>query len=249
MNLEKEKLVPKVVYETARFAALSKPAGLLVHETVVSKKNLEQEETLADWAAERYPETRSVGDDPASRPGIVHRLDKDTSGIILIARDQEYFQYLKNLFQTHQVRKTYLALVKGRVKEKEGRIEKPIGLKPNTVKRVVGGRRMKDVKEAVTEYRTAGRFEADGKEYTLLEVSPLTGRTHQIRVHLASIGHPVAGDRLYGSGGDLGLSRQFLHAESIEFPESPGRMLKLSADLPDELQKALGKLTKIASFR
>ena len=249
MNSGEAKLIPEVVYETAKFAALSKPAGLLVHETAISKKNLERAETLADWVAEHYPETKSVGDDPASRPGIVHRLDKDTSGIMLIARDQGYFEYLKNLFQTHQVRKTYLALVRGRVKEKEGRIEKPIGLKPNTVKRVVGGRKMKDVKEAITEYRTAGHFEADGKEYTLLEVSPLTGRTHQIRVHLASIGHPVAGDRLYGGGGDLGLNRQFLHAESIEFPESPGRRIKLSADLPDELQKTLGKLTKIGSFR
>ena len=249
MNSEEEKLVPEVVYETARFAALSKPAGLLIHETAVSKKNLEREETLADWVAKRYPETKSVGDDPIARPGIVHRLDRDTSGIILVARDQEYFEYLKKLFQTHRVRKTYLALVRGRVKEKEGRIEKPIGLKPNTVKRMVGGRKMKDIKEAITEYRTAGCFKAGGEEYTLLEVFPLTGRTHQIRVHLASIGHPVAGDRLYGRGDDLGLNRQFLHAESIEFPESPGRMLKLSADLPDELQKTLAKLTKIGSFR
>ncbi|MCL5006798.1 MAG: RluA family pseudouridine synthase [Patescibacteria group bacterium] len=244
MNKNKTLLEPKVIYESPDFVAVNKPAGLLVHETAVSGKNVEKEETLADWAVKRYPEVKEVGDDPKTRPGIVHRLDKETSGVIIIPKTQAYFLYLKNLFQNHKIEKTYLALVKGRVKSESGVIEKPIGLKPNTVKRVVGGRKMKNVREAVTEYKVKKRFSYAGKDYTLVEATPLTGRTHQIRVHLFSIGYPVVGDKLYGGGENaLGLDRQFLHADSIEFPSSSGKMIKISADLPEELQKALDKLT------
>ncbi len=236
---------PEVIYESPDFIAVNKPAGLLMHKTAVSEKSGEKEETLSDWAVENYPEVKKVGDDPEARPGIVHRLDKETSGVILIPRTQEYFLYLKNLFQNHKIKKTYLALVRGKVKNESGIIDKPIGLKPNTVKRVVGGRKMKDVKEAVTEYKVKKRLFFEGKEYTLVEATPLTGRTHQIRVHLFSIGYPVVGDRLYGGSGDtLGLERQFLHADSIEFPAASGKMVKISADLPEELEKVLSKLVR-----
>ncbi|MDE2144831.1 MAG: RluA family pseudouridine synthase [Patescibacteria group bacterium] len=237
---------PEVIYESPDFVAVNKPAGLLMHETAVSKKSDIKEKTLAGWAANKYPEILSVGDDPETRPGIVHRLDKETSGVVLIPRNQKYFEYLKSLFQNHTVKKTYLALVKGRVKNESGAIDKPIGLKPGTVKRVVGGRRMKDIKEAITEYRVKSRFEINGKEYTLIEATPLTGRTHQIRVHLTSIGRPVVGDKLYG-GEDSFLNprRQLLHADSIEFPVASGKMLKISADMPEDFKEVVSKLTRV----
>ena len=139
---------PKVIYEDENFVAVNKPAGILVHAAHAESG----EPTLVDWLSARYPEIRSVGDDPKNRPGIVHRLDKDTSGVILVARNQDYFDYLKGLFQKREIQKTYLVLLSGRLKASRGIIEKPIGLKPGTVKRTTKTDRAKLVKEAVTEY-------------------------------------------------------------------------------------------------
>ncbi|HQA96269.1 MAG TPA: pseudouridine synthase, partial [Candidatus Colwellbacteria bacterium] len=120
-----------VVYEDKDLLAIAKPAGILMHRTAAKEK----EETLADWILKNRPEIKNVGDDPQIRPGIVHRLDKDTSGIIVVAKNQNAFEYLKKLFQDGQVEKTYLALVYGNIEPKEGVIDKPIGLKSGTVKR------------------------------------------------------------------------------------------------------------------
>lgn len=224
----------QVVYEDKNFLAVNKPAGILVHGVYGKTK----EPTLVDWLLKNYPEVKVVGDDFENRPGIVHRLDKETSGILLVAKNQQYFEYLKELFQNHQVKKVYLALVKGRVSPKAGMIEKPIGLKPGTVKRTVFTNRAKMVKPAVTEYKVRKylpRRQAGLPKYSLLEVIPKTGRTHQIRVHLASLGHPVVGDVLYGGGKVSNLKRLFLHAHSLEFASEPGKRLKLVADLPPDL--------------
>lgn len=222
-----------VVYENKDFLAVNKPAGILMHKTAAK----ENEETLADWLTANHPEVKTVGDDPKTRPGIVHRLDKDTSGVVIIAKNQKAFEYLKNLFQNHEVRKTYLALIYGDIDPKKGVIEKPIGLKPGTTKRTVHGGKM--VKEATTEYRVLKDY--DG--FSLVEASPKTGRTHQIRVHFASINHPIVGDPLYGGKrvkqNSLGLNRQFLHASSIEFTGPDKTRFKLEAKLPDDLTKAL----------
>jgi 23S rRNA pseudouridine1911/1915/1917 synthase len=229
-----------VIYEDESFLAVNKPAGLLMHQT--GRK--EKEETLVDWILKRHPEIENVGETSTSlgqkirnRPGIVHRLDKDTSGVVIIPKNQETFEYLKRLFQTHQVKKTYLALVYGNIEPKKGTINKPIGLKPGTTKRTVHGGKM--VKEAATEYKVLKDY--DG--FSLVEVSPKTGRTHQIRVHLASINHPVVGDPLYGGKrakqNSLGLSRQFLHASSIEFIDPKKTGFKFEANLPDDLTRAL----------
>ena len=220
----------QIVYENKDFLAINKPAGVLVHHTNSKNEN----ETLTDWLISNYPEIKNIGDDPDSRPGIVHRLDKDTSGILLIPKTQEYFYYLKNLFQRHEVKKTYLALARGMIKGDSGLIDKPIGLKPGTVKRTVFTKNAKMIKEAVTHYKVKERL----PNHTLLEVYPKTGRTPQIRVHLASIGHPVVGDKVYG-GKDNSLGRLFLHAYSIEFSPEPGKNLKLTADLPDDLTQYL----------
>lgn len=231
----------KVIYENDDMVAVNKPAGVLVHRPEKGPKAGQKEDVLTDWIKERYPEAEEVGDEPVLRPGIVHRLDEDTSGIILIAKNQSAFDYLKGLFQNHEVKKTYLALVHGRMAGR-GRIEKPIGLKSGSVKRSVSAPDMKMVKDAVTEYRVLKLFKTGSETLTLLEVTPLTGRTHQIRVHLASIGHPIVGDRLYGrpkADKEIGLGRQFLHAAAAEFPLPDGSRMKIEADLPEDLQEFL----------
>ncbi len=215
-----------ILYEDENLIAFNKPTGVLVHPTASSS-----EETVVDWLLENRPVVRGVGDDPKMRPGIVHRLDRSTSGVLLVAKTQKYFEYLKSLFQNHQVRKTYLALVYGRVQSKTGRIDKPIGLKSGSVKRTVISAKAKMVKSAVTNYRVK-RYVGD---YSVLEVAPESGRTHQIRVHLASIGHPVVGDPLYGGKRGKISGPFYLHAYILEFPVAPGRILRIEADPPPEL--------------
>jgi 23S rRNA pseudouridine1911/1915/1917 synthase len=221
-----------VIYSDRDLLVVNKPAGILMHGIAHAKSG---EDTLADWLLKNYPEVRAVGDDPINRPGIVHRLDKETSGVVLVARNQRTFDYLKSLFQNHLIQKTYLALVYGKLSDKQGVINKPIGIKSGSVKRSVLSSKMR--KSAITEYRVKDYLTIDGKEYSLAEVTPKTGRTHQIRVHLASIGHPVMGDKLYGGkrGKLEGLNRQFLHAQSIEFTAPSGERLKFEAELPKEL--------------
>ncbi len=180
--------------------------------------------TLVDWLLSRYPEIATVGDDPAQRPGIVHRLDKDTSGVMLVAKNQKTFEYLKSLFQKHEIIKTYLALVQGELAKKSGVIDAPIGIKNGTTKRSIRSTKM--AKEAVTEYKVLAG--------SLLEVKPKTGRTHQIRVHLASIGHPIVGDPIYGKKPSVKNQRLMLHAASIEFTAPDGKRMRLEAEPPPE---------------
>jgi len=231
---------PKVIYQGNDFLVLNKPAGLIVHPVKSS-----DEESVTKWLLKNFPEVKSVGDNPEERPGIVHRLDRDTSGVLVVARNQKAFEYLKNLFQTHQIKKTYLALVCGWLKEKEGLIDKPIGILSGSVKRSVHVKTARMIKEASTKYKVKKELEIHNEKLSLLEAEPLTGRTHQIRVHLNSIGHPIVGDKLYGgkksfgAAQDLGLSRQFLHADSIEFALPDGSKLKVGADLPEELNLIL----------
>jgi 23S rRNA pseudouridine1911/1915/1917 synthase len=244
-----------IIYENDDFLAINKPAGVLVHRPENGPKSVQEAGVLTDWIKEHYPETKGVGDEPILRPGIVHRLDEDTSGILLIAKNQRFFEYLKGLFQKHEIKKTYLALVAGRMVGK-GKIEKPIGLISGSVKRSVRAKNMKMVKEAVTEYQVLKIFkrpdeDKDGefKYYSLLRVSPHTGRTHQIRVHLASIDHPIVGDELYGRKKEnLGLGRQFLHAESVEFNLEDGSRINMEAELPSELQELLESLSQKEEF-
>lgn len=226
----------EVVYENENFLAINKPAGLMVHAAKVALGKVstrKTEPTVVDWLIKKYPEVKTVGDDPAMRPGIVHRLDKDTSGIMLIAKTQEYFEYLKSLFQKHEVKKTYYAVVWGVPKQREGIIDAPIGIINGTLKRSVRSTKMR--KEATTNYKML----KEQGDVSLLEVHPLTGRTHQIRVHLASIGHPIVGDRLYGPrrkrrgiADEATPSRLMLHAGAIEFRDRDGSVIHLSTDLP-----------------
>ena len=193
---------------------------------------------------EKYPEISSVGDRPDVRPGIVHRLDRETSGVLMVARNQKFFSYFKNLLKEKKVEKKYLSLVFGKV-EKPGKVDKEIGLKPNTIRRTTWVRKInaKMVKSALTEYVPVKVFEYEGNNFTLVELYPRTGRTHQLRVHMESIGRPIVGDKEYGPGKNpWGLERQFRHASSIEFVGLKGEGLKFEAPLPKDLANILEEL-------
>jgi 23S rRNA pseudouridine1911/1915/1917 synthase len=220
---------PRVVYECGDFLAIDKPSGMVVHPFRIrnDKRETRQEKYLTDWLLIHYPEVRTVGDDPLERPGIVHRLDKETSGLMLVPRNQKYFEYLKTLFQRHAIQKTYIAIVYGDVQRSEGVIDRPIGIKNGTLKRSVRSSKM--AKDAVTAYKKVKSFSRD----SVLKVFPKTGRTHQIRVHLASIGHPIVGDTLYGPKNRyFGIGRLMLHAYSLSFERAPGEMMLIETDLP-----------------
>lgn len=248
--------VPKIIYEDQNFLAIDKPAGLLVHEVKIPSNNktpIETTPTLVNWLIKRYPQIKTVGDDLTLRPGIVHRLDKDVSGVILVAKNQNYFEYLKFLFKNHQIKKTYLALTFGKLKPKSGIIEKPIGIRSGTIRRTTA-KKAKMLKMAITKYKVINYLKFDGNDYSLILVEPITGRTHQIRVHLASLGHPVVGDHLYGSkhnkklelkpstnnfnGRELNInSRLMLHALAVEFSTESGKRIKIEAAPPREFKK------------
>lgn len=234
-----------MVYETPDFLVVYKPSGVLVHSVKGGERAEGRSGVLTDWLLENYPEVGVVGDDPNGRPGIVHRLDKETSGVLLVARNQDAFLDLKSMFQRGEVKKQYKTLVWGELKGR-GVIDKPIGLISGSVRRSVSGRNMKMIKPALTEYKSLGVYDFNGEKFSLLDVFIKTGRTHQIRVHLNSIHHPVLGDQLYGKKKDpWGLSRQFLHAESLEFLwGKDGHKVRVEADMPGDLEGILKSLEK-----
>ncbi len=203
-----------VIYEDEDFLAINKPAGVNF-----------------DWALEKRPDLIPV-----------HRLDKDTSGVILFAKSREVYEKFKILFQTHQIKKTYLTLVVGSVKNDSGTIDLAIGRSKKTpLKRVAVGEQRGKIREAITEYKVVKRF----NDFTLLEAYPKTGRTHQIRSHFSAIGYPVVCDKLYAGKKFIcpgNLSRQFLHAKSLEFDSPGGGYLMLEADLPEDLTSVLQNL-------
>jgi len=224
----------KIIYENNDILVIDKPAGILVHPTEKKEK-----ETLVDWLIAYFPAIKKVGDNP-QRPGIVHRLDKDTSGLLIMAKNNTAFNFLKKQFQDRSIEKKYLALAHGSVKDDKGIITKAISFsKKDRNKR--SALLDENSKSAWTEYKVLTRF----SDYTLLEVNIKTGRTHQIRVHLASIGHPVAGDKQYKFKRQTepdGLKRQFLHASYLKFQQLDGKIVELESELPDELKKVLEKL-------
>lgn len=226
-----------VVYEDDTLLVVDKPAGMVVHPGPGHAAG-----TLVNALLARYPE---LAGEPDERPGIVHRLDRDTSGLLVIARHPTVRQALQRQFQARRVDKTYLALLEGELQPPWGRIEAPIGRDPRHRQRMTV---MPEGREAVTEYRVRERFRygsgSSTGHYTLVEAHPWTGRTHQIRVHFASIGHPVVGDRVYGHRRvHLPVSRQFLHAWRLEFdhPRS-GERLQFEAPLPPDLAGVLEDL-------
>ena len=242
LSLQAEDIPLRVAYEDEDVLIIDKPAGLLTHPTAGLASGTLVNALLARGGAAAYG---SIGG--ADRPGIVHRLDRDTSGLIVVARNDRAQAALMAQLKARRVKKTYLALVRGSLPAEVGRIEAPIGRDPRHPRRmavVLAGR------PAVSGYRVRERF----PEWSLLEVDLITGRTHQIRVHLASIGHPVAGDPVYSTGaarrGPTGLERLFLHSWRIEFMSpSAERLLRAEAALPPELEAVLAGLRRSDELR
>jgi 23S rRNA pseudouridine1911/1915/1917 synthase len=197
----------------------------------------------------QFPEIKNIGDkssDSKLRPGIVHRLDKDTSGIMLIARNQKTFTALKKMFQKRKIEKQYLAWVYGQFLEKEGIIEKALSRSKNYKKQVISKENsVRKSRTAITYYKV----KKIASDFSLLEVFPKTGRTHQIRIHLQSIGHPIVGDKLYKDKKNIDLpriNRQLLHAEKIQFSLN-GEDFSFQAPLPEDFSYFLKKLKSACS--
>ena len=223
---------PSIIYEDEHIVALNKPAGLLVHGS--SAWTHESPPTLVDWLMARYPFLREIGESE-ERPGIVHRLDREASGVIVVAKTQAAFTYYKNLFKSRRIVKVYLALVHGAFKERRGTITAPISIKDGTVKRTVFEGKMQ--REAITDWEVL----KGNADTTLLRVLPKTGRTHQIRVHMASIGHAIVGDRLYGKKTQPPpwAPRVMLHALSLEMEQEDGKRLRIEAAPPADFTQAV----------
>lgn len=246
--MPKEKNKISIVYEDVDFLIINKPSGLLTHP--VNRRD--DSESVVSWLLKKHPEIVKVRDEYGAsvgewvdlRPGIVHRLDRETSGLLLIAKTQPAFDYLKKLFAERKIKKNYLALVYGKLKNKNGIIETPIGkLGAKQTVKTYGKLKLKE-KTAKTEYKVLKEFTG----YSLLEITPHTGRTHQIRVHLKSIGHPVVCDLLYASKHAVcppELGRLFLHAQKLSFISPSGAAISIEADLPPELENFLKILPKI----
>lgn len=220
-----------IVYEDADILVVNKPAGMVVHPAHGHASG-----TLVNAVLAHCPELEGVGGE--QRPGIVHRLDKDTSGLIVIAKNDRAHRELQRQFKAREVIKAYLALVEGRVSPQQGLIEAPIGRDPVHRQRMAV---VRNGRAAVTRYRVLETF----PEYTLVEAEPVTGRTHQIRLHLAFIGHPVVGDRVYGRRRQrLSLNRHFLHAHRLTLTlPGTGERRTFIAPLPPELEKVLNGLS------
>ncbi|HLJ45729.1 MAG TPA: RluA family pseudouridine synthase [Bryobacteraceae bacterium] len=218
-----EEIPLEILYEDAGVVAVNKPAGMVVHSGAGAHSG-----TLTNALLHRFGQLSQLGGE--QRPGIVHRLDRYTSGVILVARNDAAHQNLARQFSSRTVEKVYLALVHGRLANEEGRITTPIERDP--VRRTRMTTRTGAGRTAITHYRVLKRFE----KFTYVEVKIGTGRTHQIRVHFSSIGHPVAGDKLYGAPASE-YGRYFLHAARITFtsPES-GERVTVAAPLPPELE-------------
>jgi 23S rRNA pseudouridine1911/1915/1917 synthase len=223
-----------VLYEDDDVIAINKSAGMVVHPAAGNPSG-----TLVNAMLAHAPDLLGVGDE--HRPGIVHRLDKETSGILLVAKTDVAYKALQDQFKARTIKKTYLALCVGNVQPDRGRINKPIARDPSHRQRmavVAGGR------EAVTDYAVQEVF----GNYSLLRLHPQTGRTHQIRVHLASIGFPLVGDGLYGATKRDALSkrltpRHMLHASELSFEQPSSRKaIKLYAPIPEDMSSVIAEL-------
>lgn len=225
-----EDLAVAVVYEDEELAVVDKPAGLAVHPGAGRPRG-----TLVNALLARMGKLSQL--DP-SRPGIVHRLDKDTSGLMVVARTEHAHRLLAAQIRQRTARRTYLALLRGSVPWQERTVHAPIGRHPVHRQRMVV---LREGRQATTHFRVVERF----ADYTLVECQLETGRTHQIRVHTRHLGHPVAGDPVYGQRGELGLARQFLHAWRLSFTHPrTGQVLEFTSPLPQDLQQVVDSLRR-----
>ena len=252
-----------IIYEDKHLAVINKPAGMMVHAGAGETEDARNRNTLVNALLFHFKALSSTGGD--LRPGIVHRLDKETSGLIIVAKSDAAHAKLAELFSSRQIRKTYIALVQGWVERQKGTITSAVGRDPVRRTRMTT-RPAENARSAVSHYEVVRRIESRFGKFTLVRVRIETGRTHQIRVHMASIGHPVVGDTLYGASSRLTdqaaaqasssrasrrkspperlkLERNFLHAARLEFTHPmTGKPLELEAPLPEELVAFLAQV-------
>jgi 23S rRNA pseudouridine1911/1915/1917 synthase len=230
----------KILYEDQNLLAVNKPSGLVVHPDGRTK-----EASLTDWIEEKYPQCEKVGEplkigvgETIKRWGIVHRIDRETSGVVLIAKNQETYNFLKQQFLDREIEKAYHAVVYGDVRYDEGIINLSIGRNKSDFRKRATGKAVRgEEKEAITHYKTLARKE----KISLIEANPQTGRTHQLRVHFADIGHAILEDRLYSvpRKAPVNIGRLALHAYSIEFELPEKKLIKIVASYPADFQKAV----------
>lgn len=251
-----EEIPLEIVYEDDDLAVVNKPAGMMVHAGSGATDEARSGGTLVNALLHRFKSLSSVGGD--LRPGIVHRLDKETSGLILIAKNDKTHEALAEMFAERRITKTYVTLVQGKLPEDGATIQAPISR--DSVRRTrMTTRRLDGARHAVSHYRVVERLETRFGSFTLARVRIETGRTHQIRVHMASISHPVVGDTLYGAPAKiialplsttrkaarevLELKRNFLHAAELEFAHpTTGRLVQLKSAIPGELEEFVARL-------
>jgi 23S rRNA pseudouridine1911/1915/1917 synthase len=241
-----EEIPLDIVYEDDDLAVIDKPAGMMVHAGAGASEDARNRGTLVNALLHHLHSLSGVGGE--LRPGIVHRLDKETSGLIIVAKNDEAHRKLGAQFAAREVKKKYVALVHGWVKKDSGTIAQSISRDP--VRRVRMTARLQGGRAAVTHYRVLRRLDTKFGKLTLLDVKIDTGRTHQIRVHVAAMGHPVVGDTMYGApkqargkSAAIGLPRNFLHAAELEFRHPrTGVTIALKSELPEELREFLRKV-------
>lgn len=245
-KLEPRDVTIPILYEDDFLIVIDKPAGVQTHPAGNTTRD-----TVAHFIVSKYPKLQNVGEN-LLRPGIVHRLDRETSGILVVAKTEEAFEELKKLFQNRKIEKTYIALVYGHTPKLEGVIDKPLARQKGKLKRAVAKTEQALTKahEALTMYRVITRY----KDFDLILAKPKTGRTHQIRAHFASLGHPIVGDKLYAFKNirrekKLFPSRQMLHAYSLQF-ELFGKKYVFQAPLPEDFRSLLSGIdeTRNASY-
>jgi 23S rRNA pseudouridine1911/1915/1917 synthase len=242
-------LEPTILYQDADIVAINKPAGLVVHPDGRTRGV-----ALTDWVLEKFPEAAAAGEDIQTagggvikRPGIVHRLDRDTSGVMLIARTPAGHAHLKAQFHAHTIEKKYLAFVHGVFEDNYGIIDRPIGRSATDFRKKSASRGAEgDMRDAMTWYTVKGQGIDGVNKASLIEAEPKTGRTHQIRVHMQAVHHPVLSDPLYATGKPhiMGFNRLALHARNISWDGLDGKRMKAVAQLPADFESALREYFK-----
>ncbi len=234
MTIEQKQI--QIIHEEKDFVIINKPAGLITHSDGRKKEAVD---SVAAQILKLYPETASVGEqnDKFERYGIVHRLDLETSGVMIIARNQKFYTYIKEQFKNHEIDKEYRAIVYGHFKSSKGCIQDPIGRSQSDFRKYVCGRFARgELREAVTYYEVLKEFEKKGDKYSYVSVKPKTGRTHQIRVHMKHINHGIVADSLYmPKHKTLGLKRQALHAYKITFKNMKNKEVSFEAPLSTDM--------------
>ncbi len=251
----------KILFEDKDILVINKPAGISVHESGKIK-----EKTITDWVIKNYPKIRDVGESfeiedkegkkiKIDRSGIIHRLDKETSGTLIIVKNQRAFDFLKKQFMEHSIQKIYHTFVYGFVSDpkaslatnKRGVIDTSIGRSPKNIRMWTAGRGARPpLREALTEYIIIKKFQENEENFSYLEIYPKTGRTHQIRVHMRYLNHPIVSDPLYRGSKELalGMKRLALHSKSITFKLLNGELKKVEAPYPSDFKKVFATYIK-----